>query len=113
VISTLKSAGAAAIIGIATAGALSLAGPAAANAQTNAQTSTPAGVQDCGLSQGLVHWAYTNCGNSPALVRFLHVPLHGSQWTNTLCIAKGAVVTVGNAALESISATPLQGPCIP
>ncbi|MFJ9784587.1 hypothetical protein ACIRSS_33790 [Amycolatopsis sp. NPDC101161] len=108
-ISTLKSAGAAAIIGIAAAGVLGLAGPAVANAQT----SSPAGVQDCGLSQGVLHWAYTNCGNSPALVRFQHVPLHGSQWSNTLCIAKGAVVTVGNAALESISATPLQGPCIP
>lgn len=108
-ISTLKSAGATAVIGIAAAGALSLAGPSVANAQT----SSPATVQDCGLSQGVLHWAYTNCGNSPALVRFLHIPLHGSQWTNTLCIAKGAVVTVGNAGLEQVSATELQGPCIP
>ncbi|MEV6449182.1 hypothetical protein [Amycolatopsis sp. NPDC051716] len=108
-ISTLKSASAAAIIGIATAGALSLAGPAVANAQT----SSSATVRDCGLSQGILHWAYTNCGNSPAHVRFLHIPLHGSQWTNTLCIAKGAVVAVGNSASEKITATELQGPCIP
>lgn len=108
-ISTLKSAGAAAIIGIATVGALSLAGPAVANAQTSA----PDGVQACGLSSGLIHWAYTNCGNSPALVRFLHQPVNGSAWTNTLCIAKGAVVTVGTVAIEKVSATELQGPCIP
>ncbi|MET8993959.1 hypothetical protein [Amycolatopsis sp. NPDC004169] len=105
-ISTLKSAGAAAILGVAAAGAISLAGPSVADAKT-------ATVQDCGLSQGLLHWAYTNCGNAPARVRFLHIPLHGSQWTNTLCIAKGAVVTVGNAAAEKVSATELQGPCVP
>lgn len=106
--SVFKFAGAAAVISV-LAGLFGLACPAVANAQTNPS----ARVQNCGLSQGLVHWAYTNCGNSPALVRFLHQPLHGPEFTRTQCIGKGQVVSVGQAALEKVSATELQGPCKP
>ncbi len=109
-ISKIRSAGAATAIALAITGGIGMFGPAAANAQS----SSPDGTLACGLSQGILHWAYTNCGNSNALVRFHHSPWNGSgSWDQTLCIGKGQVVTVGNAGLELVTATELQGPCIP
>lgn len=108
-ISRLKSAGIVTILGAVAAGAVGLVGPPVANAQSGPMART----KNCGLSSGLAHWAYTNCGNSPALVKFTHTPLHAPAFSETRCIAKGAVETIGAVGLEAVAATELQGPCVP
>lgn len=108
-ISKIRSAGVAAVAGIAIISGLGIAGPATANAQS----SSPAGTLDCGLSSGLVHWAYTNCGNSASLVRINHIPHKDPNWSETRCIGAGKVETVGLIAYETVTVNELQGPCIP
>ncbi|MGV9295408.1 hypothetical protein [Amycolatopsis sp. NPDC003676] len=104
-LSKIKAAGTAAAIGFAIAGGVSLFGAGVANAE-------PASTLNCGLSQGLLYWAYTNCGSVAQLVQFHHQQLQGTSWDEIRCVGAGQVITVGPAS-ENISAYPVQGPCIP